>query len=529
MKRLLATLALIALPAFAVDPVVGSNALINGALDGSATGWTISGAPGGVDGAGGPGYTFSFSTGTIAQTYAINEALRHAGTGIQVHGFNYGFEYRFNCGQRIGTGCESNSLQDTLNATVTITNDKGSTIYSQYYGLGSKNAADGNSAYNPNWQNVATEQRFSSPYDLSNLGTFTMSITGMDAGFWGGNYGPNVRNAYSHPVYGMNNCAVDPLSSTTCPGYETAYKTQQCAISALYDPTCPGYAAAYFTQQCSMNPLHDVSCPGYATAYYNYQCSADPLYHTGCAGYAEAYLNQQCLKDSLYSTKCEGYATAYAIKYLVGLDSSVTSAVNSTLTNTVETQRNDPANTTGVTDATVSTVIATPATTSTTSVAPTAVISVARPQSSGIPNQAEKRNDDKKDDVTMSENKNSRADNNEQGNRPRTTREEIAQQQTVIKDKEAVAKGKEQQTTQVGRAPNLEAQIAVQSVVVQAMNFVPGFDTYNRATLPDSSIYKPFTVYNNQRNVDTPAGRGLFGRSDKTHDQMVDAQYNLGN
>jgi hypothetical protein len=75
----------------------------------------------------------------------------------------------------------------------------------------------------------------------------------------------------------------------------------------------------------------------------------------------------------------------------------------------------------------------------------------------------------------------------------------------------------------------MEAQIAVQSVVVQAMNFVPGFDSYNRFVLPDNQLYKPYTVYNNQRNVDTPSGRGLFGGSDKKHSEMVDSQYNLGN
>ena len=529
MKRLLATLALITLPAFAVEPTVGSNALTNGNLTGNTSGWTISGMAGGNADFGGPGYTFSFNSGTISQTYAINEALRSVGSGIRIHGFNYGFEYRFGCANQIGGSCENpNGMQDTLNTTITITDSNGATIFSKYHGLGAKNIADGNSAYNPNWQQLAEEQRFSSPYDLANMGHFTMSITGMDAGYWGGNYGPSVRNAYSNPVYGMDNCAVDPLSSPTCSGYETAYKTQQCSISALYDPTCPGYAAAYFTHQCSMNPLHDVSCPGYATAYYNYQCSANPLYHTGCAGYAEAYFNQQCLKDSLYSNKCEGYATAYAIKYLVGLDSSVTSAVNSTLTNTVEMQRTDPANTTGVTDANVSSAITTPTTTSTTSVAPTAVISVTRQQSSGIPNQPEKRSDEKKDDIQTANKTERRSDDNDSANRTKTKRDEIAERRRDIMEKEAVAKGKNQ-ANELGKAPNMETQIAVQNVVVQAMNFVPGFDAYNRFVLPDSPLYKPYTIYNNQRNVDTPAGRGLFSRSDKTHEQMVDSQYTLGN
>jgi hypothetical protein len=61
------------------------------------------------------------------------------------------------------------------------------------------------------------------------------------------------------------------------------------------------------------------------------------------------------------------------------------------------------------------------------------------------------------------------------------------------------------------------------------MGYTPGFDNYNRFILPDGMGYKPYTIYNNQRTVDTPAGRGLFGGSDSVHQQMIDSQYNLGN
>jgi hypothetical protein len=116
-------------------------------------------------------------------------------------------------------------------------------------------------------------------------------------------------------------------------------------------------------------------------------------------------LNQQCLADSLYSTQCEGYKTAYAIKYLVGLSPTVTSAVNQQLTNTVETQRNDPTNVTGTVDA-VATVSGTSAstqataTTSATSISPVAVISTVRPAPAPITTmaQAEPKKDEPKKD-----------------------------------------------------------------------------------------------------------------------------------
>ena len=105
-------------------------------------------------------------------------------------------------------------------------------------------------------------------------------------------------------------CLSNPLSSPTCPGYQTAYFTQQCSISALYNPSCPGYAEAYFTQQCTANPLYNVNCPGYASAYLSYQCSLNSLYSTTCPGYEQAYLTQQCNISPLYSTQCSGYQQA---------------------------------------------------------------------------------------------------------------------------------------------------------------------------------------------------------------------------
>ncbi len=105
-------------------------------------------------------------------------------------------------------------------------------------------------------------------------------------------------------------CITNPLSSSSCPGYQAAYFNQQCSISALYNPSCPGYAAAYFTQQCTANPLFDVNCPGYASAYLNYQCSLNSLYSTTCPGYEQAYLTQQCNISPLYSSQCSGYQEA---------------------------------------------------------------------------------------------------------------------------------------------------------------------------------------------------------------------------
>ena len=471
MKKLLALLAIIASNALAVDPIVGDNALINGALDGNATGWNQTGMKGGIDGNGGPGYTFSFQSGTIAQTYAINQALQS--TGIQIHGFNYGLEYRFNCGQQIGANCASNSLQDTLNMTITITSDTGATLYTRYYGLGAKNAADGNSAYNPNWQNVATEQRFANPYDIANLGTFSMSITGMDAGFWGGNYGPNIRNAYSIPVYGQGDpCTADPLSSPSCPGYEAANLTRQCSMNSGYSPSCPGY--------------------------YVYQCTVNPLFNSGCPGYQQAYFLEQCKKDSLYSRDCEGYNTAYAIKNLVVLEVD-SSLINQSLS---ATAASSPAVVQKQAEAQA---ITAPATTSPTSV--TAVTSVVREPN---PETRTPPKEEKREVVS----------NPETRTPPKEEKREV-----IVKKNAEIKKNSDIAAQAAARAKSQADIVATQTAIVAGMGILLGFEAYT-STVPDAQFYKPKDIYANQRTTDNKnAQRFLSGANDVRHQQMVEEQY----
>jgi hypothetical protein len=64
-----------------------------------------------------------------------------------------------------------------------------------------------------------------------------------------------------------NICVTNPLSSSSCAGYQEAYLAQQCSISQLYSAQCPNYQQAYFNQQCSINALFNRDCEGYAQAY----------------------------------------------------------------------------------------------------------------------------------------------------------------------------------------------------------------------------------------------------------------------
>jgi len=356
-------------------------------------------------------------------------------------------------------------------------------------------------------------------------------------------------------AYTQQQCTSNPLYSTTCSGYQAAYTTQQCSANPLYSTTCSGYAAAYTEQQCSVNALYATTCPGYAAAYLQQQCVANPLYSTTCDGYEQAYLNARCIIDSLYSNRCEGYATAYAIKYLVpNIDST---AVNASLSNTAATRANDPVNTIVATntasttisnDGTVSTGVSATGDTnidkaittkaSTTNATPTAVQLApppAAPQQQMAQNEPKGGNkqEDKKDDAPKGSGGGSSSQNTDtakaSSDKPAapTARQALQERREAAAKAEAVEKGKDL-ANEMGKASDLEAQKAVQNVVIQAMGFTPGFDAYSRQLIVQQQFYKPYQVYGNQKTIDNRANLRMFSGTDRLHNDMVESQYNLG-
>jgi hypothetical protein len=311
-------------------------------------------------------------------------------------------------------------------------------------------------------------------------------------------------------------CAINPLFNSSCPGYADAYFNQQCSINSLYNPSCPGYAAAYLTYQCSINPLYSTTCQGYEQAYFDQQCSISALYNSLCPGYEAAYFTQQCELDGLYSNQCPNYAEAYALKYVV-----VTSPTPTTTT--VATTTPEVISTTG--DSTVDAVIKTE-TTSTTSatatvqLAPTASSTTTSTTIAAATTEA-KSDDSTKDDTKKESTKqassssSSKSDSGE--SKTKSARAEARQQ--------AIAKAGKQAAENMDSAASLQAQVAVQGVVIAAMGYTPGFDAY-KFMIPDAPGYKPFEIYKKQKNVDNGRMlRGLTGASDKLHEQMTDQQY----
>ena len=342
---------------------------------------------------------------------------------------------------------------------------------------------------------------------------------------------------------GVDQCTINPLYNSSCPGYAEAYKTQQCSISALYDPTCPGYQQAYFDQQCSISSLYNQQCPGYQQAYLTQQCTANPLYSTSCPGYQQAYFNQQCSLSALYSPTCPGYDVAYQAflrtqacqanpqssptcpGYVVPVASSTTTT---TTTTTSSTSSSTPQL---VSDPVVNQTITTTSTT-TAPTAPAAAVQLTTPSSTtqttttlAVESVQSTSSSSGSSSSSSSSTSSSTTTSSTTTSTPRQT---MQQARVEAAKKEAISKGTEA-VKESGEAKSMNAQVATQGLVIAAMGFNPSFDAYSNVVMRDVSFYKPFTIYGGQKTIDNrSASRRLFGGTDQLHNEMTSQQYQLG-
>lgn len=499
---------------------------------------------------------------TVAKTIAINQAL--SGSGVQIGGYNYSWNYY-----------NSDYHRGTLSATIRLTGPSGQTLETYNYSM--------NDDTNSTWKTMSGTQDFTQQYSLANVGNLDVSFTGKDDRFWAGWYGPAIRNvniglkyttapidpcvtdvlsspscpgyaqAYltqqcsANPLYSVEcpgyaaayktqQCSINPLYATDCPGYAQAYFDQQCSLNSLYNNQCPGYAAAYKTQQCSLNQLYATDCPGYADAYKTQQCNANPLYATDCPGYAQAYFAQQCEANGLYNQQCPNYSQAYAKKQL--LDQQNVATTPTTNTTVTVTSTTNAVSITGtvqlVADTNVNNAITPPATTSTTSatsVSPASPVSVINsqpvaqntvqqaaqppaPTQTQVAAQQEQKQEQNKTEQKVANTVEKKMDSGAKGDRQ--------------KMRDAVAKVQKEIAKEAQQAKSIEAQVATQGLVVGSMNYVPGFDAYKNAIVPDVNALLMAKQYEKPVVDNQRAQRRLSGANESKWQQMVDSQYQIG-
>ena len=156
---------------------------------------------GGLDGGAIPAYNsntgtfiFGFMPGTVNYSLAVNFALANAGTGIQVNGFKYSWQYY-----------NQDYSRGPLSANISFTNNKGSVIESYFFGM--PQTTEG-------WTLMSGSKNFNTPYAPASLGNLNLSISGNDDRFWAGYYGPQIRDIDVRLLYGPV-----PQTNTSCTAY----------------------------------------------------------------------------------------------------------------------------------------------------------------------------------------------------------------------------------------------------------------------------------------------------------------------
>ena len=148
---------------------------------------------------------FSYSSASVGQTYAVNQALANAGAGVKVNGYTYSYEVRnMNGDDRQGgidTFTVSQNLRGPANSVLLSS--------SQYY----------NTKFD--WQTVSGSRTATSPIPMASTTYIQFGVQGADNGYWAGYFGPQIRNAEMKLTYSIDPCATNPAYSTTCANYNT--------------------------------------------------------------------------------------------------------------------------------------------------------------------------------------------------------------------------------------------------------------------------------------------------------------------
>ena len=211
---------------YSIDSITGNLIPYDSSLK-TNNGWTSS--LGSAQGSFDPtdGYTFSFPLESLGVAGLNLGGFPHGyqnTNAVFVTGFSYGLKYRFPCANSIGGYCEDNNgIQDTLRVDVGYYPASGSPTF-YIHQLGLKNINDGNSPYNPTWQQLSETVTFAGAKTLSQAGSVNFEIVGQDAGGWAcimpNCYGPQVKDAYLRANYSVDPCILNPAFNPSCPGFQ---------------------------------------------------------------------------------------------------------------------------------------------------------------------------------------------------------------------------------------------------------------------------------------------------------------------
>ena len=394
---------------------------------------------------------FGYGRDVLAQTIAINEALKLS--GVEVDGYNYGWTWR--------TISNNGRGGDTLQFEVTVKDAAGNEVERYVYDYSSANHMMNF------WYTESGTETFAQSYlDPQNI---SLSIIGKDGGFWGGYYGPEVRDVSLTLNYSANPCAADPL----------------------FDPSCDGYAETY----------------------------ANKLLEEQLAAQQEAALATPEVQSSVETTPIETIVATSPVPVQLGGTEDTGASPESTGQLTVQEKRDSDDDKKQKLDLVRSLDAANNFDLSSVTGGPTEdplAMDVIEQAIGGVLNDLENTESQTIDGMGSIQ---TQAQGSVASNQTNTeSRQERRERLKEITENRANEIAKESQ-----EAEDMDEQSKQQMEQLALMNYVAGFDTYQTTIpggyYPDVEFYKPTTVPESRKGLRNGLAQQLL------HEQMIDMQY----
>jgi hypothetical protein len=421
---------------------------------------------------------FSYGLDTLIQTIGLQQAL--GGTGVQVHGYNYSFDYRLMPNSGLHT--------DNLTASIWLTTSSGFNTEATHLFLSGQVA----SGVNDQWNNISGTRNFESPY--TDPQSVTMRLEGRDGGFWAGYYGPEVRNISLSVNYSFDPCASDPLYSSSCPGYLEAYMANLFALLGWSSTPEPE------TEMASI----DYSLPTTTLSATPEETAAGEV-KVDAGGIEVSTTGELSVPDGIPEEVKEKKPVDMNLIMSIVREATDETATMSIVNQSIQDSMAEDANPDfSMTNETLA--------------------SIARQTETSI-EQSVLENQEL--NQSLSGNPNTFMFNEQNvSNEETNLTQDITQSQSTNQPPIQVTNEDKKETTQTVKK-NIQDNEAAGEVSIDSLAQTPiDFNAYLNQQLKDMAFYAPKEIYKGQKNVDNARLlRGLTGGSDRLHQQMIDQQY----
>jgi hypothetical protein len=421
---------------------------------------------------------FSYGLDTLIQTIGLQQAL--GGTGVQVHGYNYSFDYRLMPNSGLHT--------DNLTASIWLTTSSGFNTEATHLFLSGQVA----SGVNDQWNNISGTRNFESPY--TDPQSVTMRLEGRDGGFWAGYYGPEVRNVSLSVNYSFDPCSSDPLYSSSCPGYLEAYMANLFALLGWSSTPEPE------TEMASI----DYSLPTTTLSATPEETAAGEV-KVDAGGIEVSTTGELSVPDGIPEEVKEKKPVDMNLIMSIVREATDETATMSIVNQSIQDSMAEDANPDfSMTNETLA--------------------SIARQTETSI-EQSVLENQEL--NQSLSGNPNTFMFNEQNvSNEETNLTQDITQSQSTNQPPIQVTNEDKKETTQTVKK-NIQDNEAAGEVSIDSLAQTPiDFNAYLNQQLKDMAFYAPKEIYKGQKNVDNARLlRGLTGGSDRLHQQMIDQQY----